>query len=233
MSSIKNWAESLQKRVYIKWEKNKEFLPYGFSVFYSPVYENPDILILGYNPGGKDDSFKPELEKFSQGDFSLPEKIEYITENYPLAVKMRNIFSDLGIDLEKNKIVKTNLIFFRTPSLKELELLEKNKENEFDLESFSKKNINEIIAKLNPKVILCEGINTFYKLIDFLYPNNDLVLNSTIVFNKKSVTIGLETFAENRKIVGILHPAYRYFNAYEKYVIEFLKEHLTKWLNLT
>ncbi len=108
---LKQWAENLLRETYEKWnslEGKYEFWKSGFAVFYSPVYENPDLMVIGYNPGGNENDFN-EKEALV-----IPAEHDYFKWKYSLAKKMKDIFSKINKTELLRMSVKLNLIFFRS-----------------------------------------------------------------------------------------------------------------------
>jgi|GEM_PF-551058 len=161
--TIEVWAENLVGEVANEWRSLKgmyTFWESGFSVFYSPVYSNPDLMIIGYNPGGGKNAFN-ESEAMR-----IPSDHEYFVENYRLANMMKTIFGKIGkIDLLE-KSVKCNLIFFR--STNKNEFMSINEKTRKEMEAFCFKQIKEIIVRLNPKLIITEGMQTYDVLLKLL-----------------------------------------------------------------
>jgi hypothetical protein len=92
---LETWAKNIQRDVYKFWKENHQNHDGGFRTFYTPVQENPLILFIGFNPGGDPSSFKNDLERFEEDDFSLPKTHEYLSASYPLARRMREkLFKD-------------------------------------------------------------------------------------------------------------------------------------------
>jgi hypothetical protein len=79
---------------------------YGFKVLYGPPLYRPPILFVGYQPGGS----APE----GYND-RWPPVCQYATENWALAVKMRQLF---GRELLE-RCCGVNAIFIRSPSMRE------------------------------------------------------------------------------------------------------------------
>lgn len=157
---LNQWSDSLLRETYNKWsslEGKYEFWKSGFAVFYSPVYENPDLMIIGYNPGGDSDTFN-EKEALL-----IPEEHEYFKWNYPLAKKMREtIFNKINKTDLLRKSIKLNLIFFRSNNKKCFTSI--SREVRKDIEQFCHGKVREIIIPTKPKIVIAEGIITYDKL---------------------------------------------------------------------
>ena len=76
----------------------------GFKVLYGPPLYQPPIFFIGYQPGGN------APEEYSD---RWPPACQYATENWALAVKMRQLF---GRELLE-RCCGVNAIFIRSPSM--------------------------------------------------------------------------------------------------------------------
>lgn len=160
---VQEWADGILKETLTKWEelrrKSKAVDKYGFQVFYSPVRINPDLMIIGYNPGGGESAFHPERDSSIH---SITEH-EYFENDYPLARKMKDLFKAIGKTKLLKNSVKLNLIFFRTLNVTQLSSFDKGLKRE--IEAFCFQKVRETIDTLKPKVIITEGIGTFNALL--------------------------------------------------------------------
>ncbi|MDL1955774.1 MAG: hypothetical protein LWW95_01785 [Candidatus Desulfofervidus auxilii] len=132
----------------------------GFSVFYSPVSQNPQFMLIGINPGGDESCFDETR------DSKIPLEHEYFKENYLLAKTMRYIFEKAGLEQELKQSVKTNLNFFRSKGEKQWNEIEANLKKE--IESFCEKRIKEFIEVAKPRVIFCEAFSVLERLLKIL-----------------------------------------------------------------
>lgn len=148
--NISDWATAFNQEVYAKWQEimsqNESIAANGFSTFYSPVFSNPKLLILGLNPGGGATDF------IEESALSIPAVHEYLDANYPLASKMKKM---LGEELI-NKSIKSNIIFFRTKNWEEWG----KSTSDLKLTDFCFKKVKEMISEIKPQNILCEGFST-------------------------------------------------------------------------
>ena len=127
---------------------------------------NPEILFVGYNPGGE------PCKKSHYNSFELKE-IKYIDEkkdNLKLAKEIYFIIENvMGLNAEeylKNKTAEINFIHFNTPNIdiykkniKNLKQDTKNKLSKHFIKSFEK-----IINIIKPKVIFIIGMRTYDEL---------------------------------------------------------------------
>jgi len=176
------WASEIQREVYHHWKENYSDYDPGVKVFYSPVYRNPHLLILGYQPGGSE--FGDLHEKFEAGRFSPPAEHEYLTESWDLTRPVRNkLFRDATHHIEDS--VALNLLFYKSPSISEWKALEESKRNE--IESFCISHTTTIVEELSPENVLIIGWETWDELTEVFgfetertverngYRGNDLV----------------------------------------------------------
>ncbi len=88
---------------------------YGFKILYGPPILNPEILFIGYKPGGDIASHASDIELGS--DKTWPPLCEYAVANWLLAKQIRQMF--LGINLKN--CMGLNAIFMRTKSVVDYE----------------------------------------------------------------------------------------------------------------
>lgn len=145
----------------------RELWQAGFAVFYSPmVRERPNFLFVGDNPGGNAKDFDPDKIVY------VPDRHDYMYENYDLAVEIRTIFSNANLLDQLKHSEKTNRYFFRSPSLDKLGDL--SEQIRSDLENFCLKKLEEIILLVKPRIIFSESVGTsetVFKLLKKLNRN--------------------------------------------------------------
>ena len=194
---IQEWAEDLVEEVREKWESSEEkydFSESGFRVFYSPVHLNPDLMIIGYNPGNDDKPFTKE------DDSHIPEFHEYLYHNSKIARKMKYLFEGIERDDWLECSIKLNLLFFKSENEAQWETMDQDVRNE--LETFCFKKVNEIIDTIMPRYIITEGLKVF-----------DMLINSVLLgCDTPEVKIGVggrKIYAKSRyghsQIIGLVH----------------------------
>jgi hypothetical protein len=158
---LKKWAEGVTKDVFLKWKSYQPLWEPGFKVFFGPVRENPEVMIISLNPGGNGDNFRQEdYYRFESGDFSPPTTNVYVIRQNPMARKVRKFFDGHEKMLERS--VAFTVLFFRSKNIKEWKRLDKQKRKE--MEEFSYKKVKEIIDKVKPKAVLVVGFATYRRL---------------------------------------------------------------------
>lgn len=216
--SVQNWGEEIQEEVYDYWRENHPNHEEGFKIFYSPIRENPDLLVAGINPAGKPEHFKPDLERFERGDFSLPEDHEYLEADYPYASDIRRVF-DGHLDLLDGSVA-LNVFPFRTgedvwnnPSGEQAEM------KEFGLSVF-----NRVVDRVCPKLVLICGINAFRDVIGTRELKSDGLIYRP---NQPNAPILLTARSRNVRYCGLYHPS-RLGDTAAKAAILFVQEFLNK-----
>lgn len=195
---LDRWAADVVEEVYREWKENFSHWEAGFSVFNSPVREEPELMILGYQPGGTAEDFQRAKKRYQSGEFHLPEGNELTTSGYRLAQEMRRLFEGRREMLEQS--VFTNLIFFRSPDTGEWGSRDSDRVNQ--AEEFCFQKTREILERLNPKRILVIGVTTFDRFIDVCVedPNTQ---PSTIEGENGRVLCSADV--DSTKMVGMKH----------------------------
>lgn len=197
MSDISEWAEQTQKEVYQYWKSNHEDWVNGFQVFYGPVKEDAEILILGFQPGGSESSFENDYQRFEDGDFSIPDNHHYLNPNFPLAREMKKILGNSD-DVIQNS-VKSNVNFFRAPGQDEWSNLPDQRRQE--MENFCKDHVLELEEKINPKLIIAEGMATWDRIQElFEIADGDCSYRG----KERLICVSEEN---NRAHLGLMHPS--------------------------
>ena len=95
------WVNNLYTETKRIWKENGENKN-GYAIFYSPPVFNPDIMIVGYNPGGGENSFDESKASI------VPKEHDYFpqkeSDDYPMAKKMRKIFEKCRDDRKIGKV---------------------------------------------------------------------------------------------------------------------------------
>lgn len=197
LKDVRYYWKSLQGKYYF-WKS-------GFAVFYSPVKENPEYMLIGINPGGDKGAFDEERE------LKIRSEHEYFVETYPLARKMRALFEKAGLERELKESVKTNLIFFRSECFRK----KKNCNDVWNniepnlrqtMESFCKEKILELIEIIKPRIILAESLYVFDRLLGMLHQKTQK-LSDQFRFSKRGRLYQSFLFEDFyvRGIIGISH----------------------------
>jgi len=218
---IKKWAEDLVEEVYEKWkdtENRYDFSECGFRVFYSPVYQSPNLIVIGYHP--RDDEKPFNIEE----DCRIPEVHEYFCHDSKMAGKMKYLFEGIERDEWLEASIKLNLIFFGSEDETQWETLDRDVRD--DLEMFCFKKVNDIIDILKPRYVVTEGLKVF----------DTLTSHVLMGCSKPEVKIGVggrKIYARSRyghtHIIGLPHLtkdriSYPDWNAIKEYLKSDLKD---------
>ena len=171
----------------------------GFSVLYSPLRANADLMILGFNPGGDEKAFKVEDQ------IKVPRSHSYIPRDkqcdYPLAKKMRGLFEGKMHLLEES--VKANLIPFRSPNKPAWYAIDPNLRT--DLECFSRDIVQQLLERVQPRIVLMEGTQTFDLFCQWfkekIIPGDENPLRGT----RNRRLFCRARMIDERQVIGIIH----------------------------
>ncbi|MBF0857641.1 hypothetical protein HKD24_00220 [Gluconobacter sp. LMG 31484] len=128
----------------------------GYRILYGPPRPCPDILFIGFQPGGRG---QDALDGLAEGQHtSWPTRFEFAAAPWPLARAIRKIFGVEDLD----QCTGLNLVFFRAPSMTAWRRIPRPVRKE--LERFSLEKCEEIVKALCPRMILVIGLGTFEAL---------------------------------------------------------------------
>lgn len=181
------------------WQTNRAsyaFSESGFAVFFSPVRSSPRLLIVGFNPGGVPANF--ELARARE----VPTEHDYFAYDYPMARRMRSLFTRIGLEGTLRQSVKTNIVFFRSATKNEW--ASAPAATRVRLEEFCETKVREMIEHLRPGAILCEGIDTFDRVAKAIGGANSLIDEFT-AGGKRRVHCRF-AYAIRATLIGMLHP---------------------------
>ena len=201
---MKKWAENLVEDVFKKYQEKYSFWKYGFKIFYSPVFTNPTVAIIGFQPGGNESNYISESKsKFESDDFSLPERNEFFETEYKFSKRIRDLFNFNGgfALLEKSLVVP--LVFFRAPSAliwnKDID-----KNIRLEMEYLCILKMKEILEKTKPRKILILGLDTYSRFQkQFGFPNNEEIICERGINGSRMV---IRSIISNYSVLAIIHP---------------------------
>jgi hypothetical protein len=176
----------------------------GTQIFFSPIFEKPEIMFLGINPGSDYGGKKKDNGKWINV-VPMDEGLHYIEYGCKLGDSIIELFKDTDKYYLLEESFKTNCYFFATKQTKDLNALFRtlpiNLKNK--IHDYSKKWIHEIIETINPWMIFCEG------KFSFQYLKNIYGDKFKINLNEDNINI-LEAECEN-KIIFSFARRYSYF----------------------
>ena len=201
---LNNWSNGLYEELHTNWQKWSEqcelIKEKGYALFYSEVKINPDLMIIGYNPGwNKDLKIENLARKTPEAKYHdyYPIKDE---NDYAMAKKMRSLFTD-KLDIVLRNSVKFNQLFFNSQNVGEWHR-NVDENLRLDIEKYCLDTTFMIIQKLQPKLILTEGFTTFYRLM-FHHNQKHITISDHYLHHKR---ILLEGILKNTPIIGLPHP---------------------------
>ncbi len=177
---------------------------FGFKIFNSPPLHQPDVLFIGYQPGGGKEDFAYEISRGSH--LSWPQEAEYATASWVLAKRMREMFEP-SIDLQK--CVGLNAIFLRSP---DIDTYNKNltKKDRQAVAQFCADQVGEMIELLDPKFIVAIGFQTLNLFCasqpDLLSPKNRVLARRGMIGTRKAISVlhlsGAQISKDDRSLIA-------------------------------
>lgn len=196
------YCESVYLRTQEFWNRLRGELPtWGcrFSILYGPPVPNPDLMIIGANPG-----FNPE-DLYDDEIRTWPTANEYWMQQWPLAVQLRKMFAAAGAESQLQNAVGTNLLFFKSRSLGKHESGLGWEDNpgpvRRQVEDFCREEVLGLMDALQPKAILALGLSTFDRIVD----STEHVLYSMSDRQSRRRVFAVGT-GFGRRVIGLIHP---------------------------
>lgn len=198
------WATDMVAKIDAKWmEVSGDASPYpadlkksGYAVFYSPVRKRPPLLILGLNPGGGEKDFDRNANR------KIPDRHEYLCADYKLARLTRGLFREIGFEGRLAESVKSNLLFFSTKhGIEDWKRVPEPLRTE--LRNLCEDGVREMVDKLRPQSILLEGIGTYERFRDFLFPKMMNSQSEPVVGPDGWIYVSNKL--QGTPVIGILH----------------------------
>ena len=192
------WAQGVVQRTAALWQRLEGQYPFwqsGFAVFYSPVKDQAKVVVLGANPGGGPTDFRLRTAA------AIPAMHDYFAYDYQLAQKMRELFAKAGKTDLLRQSIKLNLNFFRSKDQAEWKKAPLTARKE--MQSHSSREVQDILRRLKPAIVLTEGAATFDALRTILksVEPSEVVVQSPggrAYMRAKSPWGGL--------LIGVIHP---------------------------
>jgi hypothetical protein len=168
--SLDPFFKKLYGDVQLYWESKRPFLPstahLKFGIFYSPIHYQPDLMIIGANPGfDSDDDTKAPPDKNLFYDFG-----ERDGKEYRITPTLRRLFRLAGHEETLRDSVVTNLLFFKSRCLGNHTTTAQgwcdngNASIRREIEDYCRNRVEAIVCQLDPKRILVLGLATWDKV---------------------------------------------------------------------
>lgn len=200
------FSQTIIDQVHKKWrslEKDKltkyGIWDCGFSLLYSPLRANTDLMILGFNPGGDEKDFKIEDE------IKMPRHHSYLLRDgqcdYRLARETRDLFEGKMHLLEES--IKANLIPFRSPNKRAW--YEIDRDLRTDLEDFSRDIVHQLLESVQPRILLIEGAQTFDLFLQWFNNKITSVDENPLKGSRNRRLFCRARMMDERQVIGIIH----------------------------
>jgi hypothetical protein len=130
---------------------------HGFKILGGPPQDRPQIMFIGYQPGGsaENDDYERRLAIEEKWPEEWPPSAEFATAEWPLAVRMRSIFSTNSLQ----RSVSLNAIFLRFPNSGEYRRALDVRARR-DLKAFCLASVREMVRIMQPARIIIIGLST-------------------------------------------------------------------------
>jgi hypothetical protein len=165
-------VKGLNEKIIAECEKSNEItkLYKGCQIFFSPVKEKHEVMLIGINPGpGYYKYFHKEDPESDWGDKIVQEfapllEHEYFKNDYDLAYHVKDVFSKAKKIDKLEDSIKTNLFFLATDDESSLWKFINKLSDSLRKEILEKSKIwiQEIVKQVSPKLIICEGTGSAY-----------------------------------------------------------------------
>ncbi len=201
-AALEEYCKGMYRRTRAFWDARKGKYPTWkcrFSILYGPPKVGTDIMIVGSNPGfDPNDLYDEEIQ-------SWPSKNEYWTRNWPLAVKLRQIFSATDDRDRLRDSVGTNLLFFKSRSLGShksgLGWANNPRHIRAEMERFCRREVWNLVRAVRPKLILVLGLAAFDKIVET--PEKVILSRSDEGAQRRIFAAGA---GFGRRVIGMIHP---------------------------
>ena len=92
ITELEEFGRGINEKMYKKCKESG--WKNGFKIFYTKLVNKPTMMILSLNPGGEEESFKVDRERFENGCFEVGEINEFADEKYPFAKAIQDLFKN-------------------------------------------------------------------------------------------------------------------------------------------
>jgi hypothetical protein len=170
LTNIQKEARTIHNKILAECKNNdalKEVYK-GCQIYYNKLYPQQDIMLLGINPGSG----------YWRANSKIVESFEpLVDENFDLAVEVKSVFEKINkLDLYE-KSFRTNCYFFSTDNETKLKQFVKlvSKELRAEIDAKSRQWIKMMVVGVSPKIIICQGISTYHRLLSIFNPDREIM----------------------------------------------------------
>ena len=179
-SEISEEAAILHQQILAVARENPEIksLYKGCQVLFSPLLPRPQILLIGFNPGGGYFKWHGKIVE----EFQPLNALEYYLNTHSLGEQTKSLFRHAGREEDlQNHTVKTNFYYWATDNVADFNRLLKLLPQELSRKIFYFARLwtKQLIDSLQPEMIIAEGFKAYDELA-VLFPEKMQESNSDI-----------------------------------------------------
>jgi uracil-DNA glycosylase len=189
LKNLQKEVKEINDEILIKCKENPELnrLYKGCQIYFSPFVKNPDLMLIGINPGNGYFKHNGEIvQKFEP--LIISNEKEMLKEGGKLfEVLYYDIFRKLNLDHIFINSFKTNAYYFATDGGDELKNFLKYLPADLRIEvkQNSIKWLKQIVSIVSPRIILCAGHTAFDYVKNFYGDDMSIIQNKGSIFEAR------------------------------------------------
>lgn len=169
-SSISDEIKSYHNLILKESEKDSRIkeLYRGCQILFSPLYNKPEFLLIGFNPGGGYAKWHGKIVE----EFEPMQALEYYLNKHSLGEQTKTLFALAGKEKDlENSTVKINFYPWATNNVADFNELMKLLPSNLSTQLFHLARVwtKQLIESVQPKTIICEGFKAFDE-VQILFP---------------------------------------------------------------
>lgn len=165
----------------------------GYQILYGPPLFRTPVLFIGYQPG-KGTKTPVEEREYGNED-RWPEKSEFVTECWPLAMALRRIFKRDFIET----CVGTNAIFVRANDIKTYGGFDNKLRAR--IKEFCKLRVEQMVKAIQPKLTVAIGLAT----LELFGPSEEILRGDARGTDGKGRVLVRKGIIAGCKALGVMH----------------------------
>jgi hypothetical protein len=161
-SEISEGALLLHQQIVGLAKENPEIqsLYKGCQLLFSPLIQQPKILLIGFNPGSGYFNWHGKIVE----EFQPMKALEYYLNTHPLAEQTKSLFRDAGREEDlQHYAIKTNFYYWATDNVADFNRLMQLLPEELSKKIFHMARVwtKQLIDDIQPELIIAEGFKAF------------------------------------------------------------------------
>ena len=165
-SELSEGANILHQQILAASGKNSEIrtLYKGCQLLFSPLFERPKILLIGFNPGGGYYNWHGKIVE----EFQPMKALEYYLNTHPLAEQTKSLFRHAGREVDlQHYTIKTNFYYWATDNVADFNRLMQLLPEELSRKIFHMARVwtKQLIHGLQPEMIIAEGFKAYEEIV--------------------------------------------------------------------